>query len=87
VDIRAASGPTLFERVGFREATGYRSLAATSHDVELLATGTEEVTLHVDDLTLEGGTAVSVFVVGSVADASLDALLGEDARVTVEADD
>lgn len=87
VDVRTAEEQALFERVGFREATGYRPLEAGRHDAELLATGTEETTLRVDGLPLEGGTAVSVFVVGSVADASLDVLLGEDARLAVEADD
>jgi hypothetical protein len=85
VDVRVAGGPTLFEAVGFREASDYAAVDAGDYDVEVVPTGSDDPALAAS-LSFEGGTAASAVATGRVSDGSLSAMLVEDARLVVRAD-
>jgi hypothetical protein len=87
VDVRVVGGPTLFESVGFRASAGYDPVDAGTYDVEAVPTGTDDVALSLPGIEFEGGTAVTAVAVGRVADDSLTAILTEDARKAMPADD
>lgn len=88
VDVRVAdSGPVLCENIGFRDASEYVPVDAGSYDLEVVPTGTDEVALSLPDTGLAGGAAVSAIAIGRVADASLGAVIAEDAQAIMPADD
>jgi hypothetical protein len=85
VDVQVAGGPTLFEGIGFREASDYVAVDAGDYEVEVVPTGNDDPAL-APLLSFERGTAVSAIATGQVADGSLSALLVEDARPVMRAD-
>ena len=66
VDVRVAGGPTLFEAIGFREASDYAAVDAGDHEIEVVPTGSDDLAL-APSLSFEGGTAVSAVATGRVA--------------------
>jgi hypothetical protein len=88
VDVRVADGgPTLFENVGFREASEYTPVDAGRYDLEVCPAGSDDVALSLPNTTLEGGSAITAIAVGQVGDGSLSAAIAEDATMTLAADD
>jgi Domain of unknown function (DUF4397) len=78
VDIAPDGGDALVEGLAFPDDTGYVELAAGSYDLEVRAAGTDTVALDLPAITVEAGTAYSVFAVGSAEAGSLDAVIGVD---------
>lgn len=69
----------------FPNATDYLALDAGSYDLEVRLAGTDTVALQLDPLSLEAGTAYSVFAIGSAGDPplgdnALTALVAVDGR-------
>ena len=88
VDIRVADSETiLFEDVSFRTASRYMPVDEGTYDIEVVPTGTDDVTLSLPNTPFEGGTAVSAIAIGRIADDSLTAILAEDARAAIPAED
>lgn len=53
--------------LAYPDATGYLALPPGTYDLEVRPTGTTDVALDLDPLTLESGRAYSVFAIGSAA--------------------
>ena len=87
VSVSVAGGPELFADLGFREATDYAPVDAGTYDLEVRPTGSDDVVLALDGLSFEGGSAYSAVAIGQVSDDSLDAVLTQDAIVSMPADD
>lgn len=88
VDVRVADGgPTLFERIGFRKASGYEQVDPGRYDLEAVPSGTDDVALSVPDVTLSGGSALSILAVGQLADDSLTVATADDTMRIAEVDD
>jgi hypothetical protein len=69
----------------FPDATDYLALPPATYDLEVRLAGTTTVALQLDPVTVEGGTAYSVFAIGSAAEEplggnELQALIAIDAR-------
>lgn len=69
----------------FPDATDYLALPPATYDLEVRLAGTTTVALQLDPVTVEGGTAYSVFAIGSAAEEplggnELQALIAVDAR-------
>lgn len=78
VDVRVASGPTLFSNVAFRANAGYGAVAPGTYDLEVVVSGAGVVALPLPGVALSGGTNYTVFAVGLAGDGSLDALVAID---------
>lgn len=87
VDVRVAGGPTVFENIGFREASDYEQLDPGTYDLEVVPSGSDDVALELPGTTLSGGGAISAVALGQLADDSLTAVVAEDALPVMEADD
>lgn len=66
----------------FGEATPYVAIPARSYQLEVRPTGTATATLNLPDVRLEPGRVYSVFIVGSMAASSLEAVLVLDNPLT-----
>lgn len=78
VDVAPDGGDALVDGLAFPDDTGYVELPAGSYDLEVRAAGTDTVALDLPAITVEAGTAYSVFAVGSAEAGSLDAVIGVD---------
>lgn len=63
-------GATAVPRFAFRRATPYLAVAAGSHSVKAVRSGTRKEVLSVDDLSLKPGTATTAVVVGTQGEAT-----------------
>lgn len=79
VDIAVKEGPVIFSDVEFKE-TDKRRVRAGTYDLEVRVAGTDTVALELPGIELEGGTAYSVFAVGTLSEGTLTALLTEDRK-------
>ncbi|MGH2533120.1 MAG: DUF4397 domain-containing protein [Thermomicrobiales bacterium] len=75
VDVAVAGGDVLAENLSFPRAAAYVEVPAGSVDLEVRPTGTTDVALSAPAVQLDGNAVVSVFVVGLVADGSLDVVV------------
>ncbi|MDI7277346.1 MAG: DUF4397 domain-containing protein, partial [Anaerolineae bacterium] len=64
VDVAVRGGEVLFGGVSFPSASGYQTVAAGTLNLEVRRTGTDNVVLQVPNVTLNGATVYSIFVVG-----------------------
>ena len=87
VSIAVAEGPELFSDVSFRQAGDYTPVDAGTYDLEVRPTGSDDVVLMLDGLSLDGGTAYTAVAIGQVGDDTLTAMLAEDATMQLAADD
>ena len=87
VSIRVKDGPELFGDIGFRGASDYTPVDAGSYDLEVRPTGSDDVVLTIDGVSLDGGTAYTAVAIGQVSEGTLAAVLTEDATMQLAADD
>ena len=85
VDVAADGGDVVVENLAYPTATEYLDLAAGEYDLEVRPTGTTDVALDIDPVTLDAGTSYSVFAIGSLADGSFMVLPAVDAMVMADA--
>jgi hypothetical protein len=85
VDVRVAGGPTLFEGIGFRQASDYAPVDAGSYDLEVVPSGSDDIALSLPDTRFRGGRAVSAVATGMAGDGSLSAVVVDDARRSMRA--
>jgi len=80
VDVAARGGPVLFGDVSFGQATDYRILTAQTQDLEVRQAGTNTVVKEVPNVTLNGATVHSIFIVGlAKGQPPLDTVVATDA--------
>ncbi len=71
-------GPTLFRNVAFGEASDYIGVDASTYDIDVMPTGSDDPALSLSDVTLDGGGTVTIFATGMLQDDTLDAQLVTD---------
>jgi hypothetical protein len=64
VDIKVVDGPYLFQNISFREYGDYVTLPKATVDVEVRVAGTDTVVLTIPGVTVNNGTAYSVYAIG-----------------------
>jgi hypothetical protein len=74
VDIAVAGGDVLFAELSFPDASGTRTVPASTYDLEVRVAGTTDVALPLADVTLEPGMVYSIYAIGLVGDGSLTVL-------------
>ncbi len=92
VDIAPAGAPVedaLVSDLAYPDATGYLDLPGGTYDLEVRPAGDTAVALALDGVTIEDGTAYSVFAIGSAADPAvggnaLQAVVAVDATAAEE---
>lgn len=84
VDVATADGTVIFDSVTFMGTTDYMPVEAGGYDLELRATGTEDVAVEAPGLSLEAGTAYSAYAMGLAEDDSLTVVLFEDRTLEQE---
>lgn len=75
VDLRVGDDSLLFENVAFTETTEFVAVDIDDDDLAVRTTGEGDVVLSLSDLTLADGKAYTAYVVGTLADDTLDVLL------------
>jgi hypothetical protein len=79
VDVAPDGADALLADLAFPMDTGYVTLPAGEYDLEVRVAGTDTVAIQLDPLALDGGTAYSVFAIGSLEDGTLTVLPAVDA--------
>jgi hypothetical protein len=79
VDVAVDGGDVVVENLAYPDATDYLTLPAGEYDLEIRATGTEDVAFDIDPLMLDAGVSYSAFAIGSLADGSFMVLPAVDA--------
>lgn len=88
VDVRVKDGgPTIFERVGFRQSSGYKPIDSGTYDLEVVPSGSDDVALELPSTRLEGGAAITAIAMGQLSNDSLSAEVVQDAMPQMEADE
>ncbi len=75
VDVAVTGGDVLVPALEFPNPSGFLEVPAGSYDLEVRAAGTMDVALPLPGVALEGGTAYSIYAVGTVADGTLNVLV------------
>jgi hypothetical protein len=82
VDVAPDGEDAVFSNLAFPDNTGYAALPAGTYDLEVRVAGESTVALDLDPLTLEAGTAYSVFAIGFAAgEPPLQVLVAVDATM------
>jgi hypothetical protein len=83
VDVAPDGADAVFSNLAFPDDTGYAALPAGDYDLEVRVAGTMDVALDLDPLTLDAGTAYSVFAIGFAAGGQnpLQVLVAADGRM------
>jgi hypothetical protein len=71
----------------FRESADDEGIDADECDLEAVPSGSDDVALSPNGVPFPGGAATRVIAVGTLGDGSLDAILAEDIRAEMPADD
>jgi hypothetical protein len=79
VDIAPDGAEPIVTDLAYPAATDYLTVPGGAYDLEVRPTGTMDVALQLDPVTLEAGTSTSVFAIGSLADGTLTVLPAIDA--------
>jgi hypothetical protein len=79
VDVAPDGAEPIVEGLAYPDATDYLTVAPGAYDLEVRPAGTMDVALQLDPVTLEAGTSVSVFAIGSLAGGTLQVLAAVDA--------
>ncbi len=83
-DVAVVDGPVLFEDAPYKSATDYLPVDAGTYDLEVRATGTEDVALEVPGLALDAGVVYSAYAMGLVEDGSFTVVPFVDATFEQE---
>lgn len=83
VDIAPDGAAALIPDLAFPDYAGYVALDEGEYDLEVRLAGEDTVALQLDPLTLAGGTAYTVFAIGSAADGTLMALTVVDGEAAM----
>ena len=81
VDIAPDGADPIVTNLAYPNATDYLTVPAGAYDLEVRPTGTKDVALQLDPVTLEAGKSYSVFAIGSLAGGTLQVLPAVDATV------
>lgn len=79
VDVAPDGAEPIVSNLAYPAATDYLTVPAGAYDLEVRPTGSMDVALQLDPVTLEAGTSYSVFAIGSLADGTLTVLPWVDA--------
>ena len=79
VDIAPDGAEPIVTNLAYPAATDYLTVPGGAYDLEVRPTGTMDVALQLDPVTLENGTSYSVFAIGSLAGGTLQVLPAVDA--------
>lgn len=86
VDIAPDGAEALIPDLAFPDYAGYVALDEGEYDLEVRPAGEDTVALQLDPLALAGGTAYTVFAIGSAADGTLMALPVVDGAAAMDED-
>lgn len=64
LDMLLATGPTLFENVGYKETAGYIPLSPGKYAIKLVPTGRTQSLLYVPNIRLTSGRFYTIYLVG-----------------------
>ncbi|HEU4740256.1 MAG TPA: DUF4397 domain-containing protein [Meiothermus sp.] len=78
VDVAVKGGPVLFKELAYDKDSSYTPLRAMTYDLEVRPAGKTDVALSLPGISLQAGRVYTVFVVGSTADKTLEAVFAED---------
>jgi hypothetical protein len=82
VDVAPDGADAVFSNLAFPDNTGYAALPPGSYDLEVRVAGESTVALDLDPLTLDAGTAYSVFAIGFAGgEPPLQVLVAVDGRM------
>ncbi|MFN8623251.1 MAG: DUF4397 domain-containing protein [Chloroflexota bacterium] len=81
VDVAPDGGDPIVTNLAYPNATDYLTVPAGSYDLEVRPTGSKDVALQLDPITLEAGNSYTAFAIGSLADGTLTVLPALDASV------
>lgn len=78
VDLATNRGPVLFKGLAYGQGSAYTPVRAMTYDLEVRPAGKADVVLSLPGISLQAGRVYTVFVVGNVADKTLEAVFAED---------
>ena len=81
VDVAPDGAEPIVSNLAYPAATEYLTVPAGDYDLEVRPTGSMDVALQLDPVTLAAGTSYSVFAIGSLADGTLTVLPAVDGTV------
>jgi len=87
VTVGVRDGPDVFERIRFRTASDFEAVEAGTYDLDVRPSREDEVVLSLEDTDLAGGSAYTIVAVGQVSEDTLEALVIEEEKVELAADD
>jgi hypothetical protein len=79
VDIAPDGAAPIVTNLAYPAASDYLTVPGGAYDLEVRPTGSMDVALQLDPVTLENGTSYSVFAIGSLAGGTLTVLPAVDA--------
>ncbi len=85
VDIAPDGAEPIVTNLAYPAATDYLTVPAGDYDLEVRPTGSMDVALQLDPVSLAAGTSYSVFAIGSLADGTLTVLPAVDGTVEAPA--